>query len=70
MCLHHIALYMSVGKSTGNPWVSRVIPVPNLPKNLYPHSGYGFSNRYATGDLYSYPHRFTCGYEQMGSPCQ
>ena len=63
-CLQHI------GKSTGNLWVSRAIPVPNLPKNLYLHGGYRFSNGYATGDLYLYPHRFTHGYEQMGSTCQ
>ena len=59
-----------VGKSTGNLRVSGAVPVPNLPKNPHPHGGYGFSNRYAAGDPYSYPHGFTCGYEQMGSTCQ
>ena len=59
-----------VGKSMGNPRVSGAVPVPNPPKNPYLHSGYGFSNGYATGDPYSYPHGFTRGYEQTGSTCQ
>ena len=54
----------------GNPWVSRAIPIPNPPKNPYLPCGYRFSNRYAAGDPYSYPHGFTRGYEQMGSTCQ
>ena len=59
-----------VGKSTGNLQVSGAIPIPNLPKNLYLHGGYRFSNRYAAGDLYLYLHRFTRRYEQMESTCQ
>ena len=55
-----------LGKSMGNPRVSGAIPVSNPPKNPHPHGGYGFSNGYAAGDPYSYPH----GYEQMGSTCQ
>ena len=54
----------------GNPQVSGAVPVPNPPKNPHPHSGYRFSNGYAAGDPYSYPHGFTHGYEQMGSTCQ
>ena len=54
----------------GNPRVSGAIPVPNPPKNPHPHGGYGFSNGYAAGDPYSYPHGFTRGYEQMGGTCQ
>ena len=54
----------------GNPQVSGAIPIPNLPKNPYPHSGYGFSNRHASGDLYLYPRGFTHRYEQAGSICQ
>ena len=54
----------------GNPRVSGAIPIPNPPKNPYLHGGYRFSNGYAAGDLYSYLHGFTHGYEQMGSTCQ
>ena len=66
----YILVVEQLGKSTGNPQVSGAIPVPNPPKNPYPHGGYGFSNGYAAGDPYSYPHGFTHGYEQMGSTCQ
>ena len=59
-----------LGKSTGNLRVSGAVPVPNPPKNLYPLCRYGFSNGYAAGDPYSYPHGFTHRYEQMGSTCQ
>ena len=59
-----------VGKSMGNPQVSRAIPVPNLPKNPYLLCGYGFSNRHTSGDPYLYLRGFTHGYEQAGSICQ
>ena len=59
-----------LGKSTGNLWVSRAIPIPNLPKNLYPLCGYGFSNGYASGDPYLYLRGFTHRYVQAGSICQ